>query len=50
VGGVGYWCTFRFLRFDALGDLHSNVTLLIHTQVREDAISLRFSRARETFV
>jgi Holliday junction DNA helicase RuvA len=26
--------------FYALGDLHSNVTLLIHTQVREDAISL----------
>jgi holliday junction DNA helicase RuvA len=34
--------------FYALGDLHSNVTLLIHTQVREDAISLYgFLSARE---
>ena len=40
VGGVGYLVHIPVSTFYALGDLHSNVTLLIHTQVREDAISL----------
>ena len=40
VGGVGYLVHIPLSTFYALGDLHSNVTLLIHTQVREDAISL----------
>src|SRR4030088_1186596 len=40
VGGVGYLVHIPVSTFYALGDLHSNVTLLIHTQVREDAFSL----------
>ena len=40
VGGVGYLVHIPVSTFYALGDLHSNVTLLIHTQVREDAIAL----------
>jgi len=40
VGGVGYLVHIPLSTFYALGDLHSNVTLLIHTQVREDAIAL----------
>ncbi|HVA95762.1 MAG TPA: Holliday junction branch migration protein RuvA [Candidatus Dormibacteraeota bacterium] len=40
VGGVGYQVYIPLSTFYALGDLHSNVTLLIYTQVREDAISL----------
>jgi Holliday junction DNA helicase RuvA len=40
VGGVGFLVHIPLSTFYALGDLHSNVTLLIHTQVREDAISL----------
>src|ERR1700693_1250834 len=48
VGGVGYLVHMPLSTFYALGDLHSNVTLLIHTQVREDAISLYgFLSARE---
>jgi holliday junction DNA helicase RuvA len=48
VGGVGYLVHIPHSTFYALGDLHSNVTLLIHTQVREDAISLYgFLSARE---
>jgi Holliday junction DNA helicase RuvA len=40
VGGVGYLVHVPLSTFYGLGDLHSNVTLLIHTQVREDAIAL----------
>ena len=40
VCGVGYLVHVPLSTFYALGDLHSNVTLLIHTQVREDAIAL----------
>jgi Holliday junction DNA helicase RuvA len=48
VSGVGYLVHIPLSTFYALGDLHSNVTLLIHTQVREDAISLYgFLSARE---
>ena len=51
VGGVGYLVHIPLSTFYALGDLHSNVTLLIHTQVREDAISLYgFLSAREKHV
>src|SRR6202795_1852975 len=49
VGGVGYLVHIPLSTFYALGELHSNVTLLIHTQVREDSISLYgFLSARET--
>jgi Holliday junction DNA helicase RuvA len=48
VGGVGYLVHIPLSTFYALGDLHSNITLLIHTQGREDAISLYgFLSARE---
>jgi Holliday junction DNA helicase RuvA len=48
VGGVGYLVHIPLSTFYALGDLHSNVTLMIHTQVREDAIALYgFLSARE---
>ncbi len=48
VGGVGYLVHIPLSTFYALGDLHANVTLLIHTQVREDAIALYgFLSARE---
>ena len=48
VGGVGYLVHIPLSTFYALGDLHSSVTLLIYTHVREDAISLYgFLSARE---
>jgi Holliday junction DNA helicase RuvA len=48
VGGVGYLVHIPLSTFYALVELHSNVTLLIHTQVREDAIALYgFLSARE---
>src|SRR4030088_3860101 len=48
VGGVGYLVHIPVSTFYALGDLHSNVSLLIHRQVREDAIALYgFLSARE---
>jgi Holliday junction DNA helicase RuvA len=48
VGGVGYLVHIPLSTFYALGDLHSSVTLMIHTQVRQDAISLYgFVSARE---
>jgi Holliday junction DNA helicase RuvA len=51
VGGVGYLVHIPLSTFYALGDLHANVTLLIHTQVREDAISLYgFLSAREKYL
>src|SRR6202165_5403393 len=40
VGGVGYMVLVRLSTFAALGELHTEVTLLIHTHVREDALSL----------
>ena len=51
VGGVGYLVAVPLSTFAALADLHAEVTLLIHTHVREDALGpLRFSlRARKTF-
>jgi holliday junction DNA helicase RuvA len=40
VGGVGYLVQVPLSTFAALGQLHAEVTLLIHTHVREDALSL----------
>src|SRR5205085_11209397 len=40
VGGVGYLVQAPLSTFSALGELHTEVTLLIHTHVREDAFSL----------
>ena len=48
VGGVGYLVHIPLSTFYALGDLHSGITLLIYTHVREDALSLYgFLSARE---
>jgi Holliday junction DNA helicase RuvA len=40
VGGVGYLVAIPLSTFATLGELHAEVTLLIHTHVREDALSL----------
>jgi Holliday junction DNA helicase RuvA len=48
VGGVGYLVQVPFSTFAALGELHTEVSLLIHTHVREDALVLYgFVSARE---
>jgi Holliday junction DNA helicase RuvA len=40
VGGVGYRVAVPLSTFAALGELHAEVILLIHTHVREDALAL----------
>jgi holliday junction DNA helicase RuvA len=40
VSGVGYLVAVPLSTFAAVGELHGEVTLLIHTHVREDALSL----------
>src|SRR5882672_7722494 len=40
VGGVGYIVQVPLSTYAVLGDLHAEVTLLIHTHVREDQLSL----------
>src|SRR6202047_3161220 len=40
VGGVGYLVQVPLSTFASLGELHTEVTLLIHTHVREDAFAL----------
>jgi holliday junction DNA helicase RuvA len=40
VHGVGYQVHIPFSTYGAIGDLHSEVTLLIHTHMREDGIFL----------
>ena len=40
VGGVGYLVHIPLSTYYSLGDLHSPVTLLVHTHLREDGISL----------
>jgi len=40
VGGVGYLVQVPLSTFASLGELHAEVTLLIHTHVREDALAL----------
>jgi Holliday junction DNA helicase RuvA len=48
VGGVGYLVAVPLSTYAALGELHAEVTLLIHTHVREDALALYgFLSARE---
>lgn len=48
VGGVGYLVAVPLSTYAALGDIHAEVTLLIHTHVREDALTLYgFLSARE---
>ena len=51
VGGVGYLVAVPLSTFAALGELHAEVTLLIHTHVREDALALYgFLSAREKYL
>ncbi len=51
VSGVGYLVAVPLSTFAALGELHAEVTLLIHTHVREDTLSLYgFLSAREKHV
>ena len=40
VGGVGYQVSIPLSTFYSLGDLHSEVTVLVHTHLREDSIAL----------
>jgi Holliday junction DNA helicase RuvA len=40
VGGVGYLVQVPLSTYAGLGELHTEVTLLIHTHVREDALAL----------
>jgi holliday junction DNA helicase RuvA len=40
VGGVGYVVQVPLSTYAALGELHTEVTLMIHTHVREDALAL----------
>ncbi|PYT78798.1 MAG: Holliday junction branch migration protein RuvA [Acidobacteria bacterium] len=48
VGGVGYLAQVPLSTYAALGELHTEVTLLIYTHVREDALALfGFVSARE---
>ena len=48
VGGVGYLVQVPLSTYASLGELHTEVTLLIHTHVREDAFCLYgFLSARE---
>ncbi len=48
VGGVGYQVQVPLSTFAGLGALHQEATLLIHTHLREDALSLYgFLTARE---
>lgn len=48
VSGVGYLVAVPLSTYATLGELHAEVTLLIHTHVREDALTLYgFLSARE---
>lgn len=48
VGGVGYLVQVPLSTYAALGELHTEVTLLIHTHVRDDVLALYgFVSARE---
>ena len=40
VGGVGYLVQVPLSTYASVGELHAEVTLLIHTHVREDALAL----------
>ena len=48
VNGVGYVVSIPLSTFYALAELHEEVTLLVHTHLREDSIALYgFLTARE---
>jgi Holliday junction DNA helicase RuvA len=48
VNGVGYLVSIPLSTFYTLGELHDDVTLLVHTHLREDSIALYgFLTARE---
>lgn len=48
VGGVGYQVSIPLSTFYGLGELHSEITLLVRTHLREDSIALYgFLTARE---
>jgi len=48
VGGVGYLVNISVSTFYAIGELHQEISLLIHTHVREDSLALYgFLTARE---
>ncbi len=48
VGGVGYLVSISLSTFYALAELHQEISLLIHTHVREDSLALYgFLTARE---
>jgi holliday junction DNA helicase RuvA len=48
VGGVGYVVAVSLSTYAALGELHTDVALLVYTHVREDALALYgFISARE---
>jgi len=48
VNGVGYVVSIPLSTFYSLGELHDDVTLLVHTHLREDSIALYgFLTARE---
>jgi len=48
VGGVGYQVYIPLSTFYALGELHDEVTLLVHTHLRQDVLALYgFLTARE---
>lgn len=40
IGGVGYLVSVPLSTYAALGELHTEVTLLIHSHIREDAFAL----------
>jgi Holliday junction DNA helicase RuvA len=51
VGGVGYLVAVPLSTYANMGELHAEITLLIHTHVREDALTLYgFLSAREKHV
>ena len=53
VGGVGYEATVPLSTFYELGEIGSEVSLTVHTHVREDAIQLfgfRTAREKEVFL
>src|ERR1700687_6288197 len=51
VGGVVYLVQVPLSTFASLGDLHTEVTLLVHPHVREDAFSLfGFLTSREKHI
>jgi Holliday junction DNA helicase RuvA len=51
VSGVGYSVTIPLSTYETLGELDSNVTLLTHLQVREDALQLYgFASSQERFL